>query len=61
MQVSEHDDTEDQNTPFDNVTHWVGYLSSKDTHSTERPVKRYSWWQIKSNFLSQELGLETKR
>ena len=61
MQVSEHDDTEDTNAPFDDVTHWVGNLPSKDTHSTKRPVKRYSWWQTKSNVLRSKLGVETKR
>ena len=57
----ESDDTQDTNAPFDDVTHWVGNLPSKDTHSTERPVKRYSWWQTKSNILRSKLGLETKR
>ena len=61
MQISEHDDTEDTNAPFDDVTHWVGNLPSKDTYSTKRPVKRYSWWQTKSNVLRSKLGVETKR
>ena len=61
MQISEHDDTEDTNAPFDDVTHWVGNLPSKDTDSTKRPVKRYSWWQTKSNILRSKLGVETKR
>ena len=61
MLISEGEDGENPNTPFDDVTHWVGNLSSKDTHSTERPVKRYSWWQTKSNILSKKLGVETKR
>ena len=61
MQTSEHDDTEDTNAPFDDVTHWVGNLPSKDTYSTKRPVKRYSWWQTKSNVLRSKLGVETKR
>ena len=55
------DDAEDKNAPFDDVTHWVGNLPSKDTDSTKRPVKRYSWWQTKSNILRKKLGVETKR
>ena len=59
--LKESDDAEDTNAPFDDVTHWVGNLPSKDTDSTERPVKRYSWWQTKSNILRKKLGVETKR
>ena len=61
MQISEHDDTEDTNAPFDDVTHWVGNLPSQNHDSIERPVKRYSWWQTKSNVLRSKLGVETKR
>ena len=57
----ETEDGENPNTPFDDVTHWVGNLPSKDTDSTERPIKRYSWWQTKSNILRKKLGVETKR
>ena len=58
---SESNNAQDTNAPFDDVTHWVGNLPRKDTHSTKRPVKRYSWWKIKSNILSSKLGMETKR
>ena len=61
MLQSEVEDAEDSNAPFDDVTHWVGNLPSQDTHSTERPVKRYSWWQTKSNILRSKLGVEKKR
>jgi len=54
------DDAEDKNTPFDDVTHWVGNLPRKNTHSTKRVTKRSAWRKIKSNFLSEKLGLETK-
>ena len=57
----ESDYAEDTNAPFDDVTHWVGNLPSKDTDSNERPIKRYSWWQTKSNVLRSKLGVETKR
>jgi len=57
----ETEDGENPNTPFDDVTHWVGNLPSKDTDSIERPIKRYSWWQTKSNILRKKLGVETKR
>ena len=57
----ESDYAEDTNAPFDDVTHWVGNLPSKDTDSIERPIKRYSWWQTKSNILRKKLGVETKR
>jgi hypothetical protein len=61
MLVGSDDDTEITNAPFDDVTHWVGNLPSKDTHSTERPAKRYSWWQTQSNILRKKLGMETER
>lgn len=61
MLQSEVEDAEDSNSPFDDVTHWVGNLHSKDTDSTQRLVKRYSWWQTKSNILRKKLGVETKR
>ena len=56
----ESDDAEDSNAPFDDVTHWVGNLPSKDTDSTKRVTKRSTWRKIKSNILSQELGMEKK-
>jgi hypothetical protein len=43
---------QDPNETFDDVTHWLGYLSRKDTDSTECTTERSSWWKIKSNFLS---------
>ena len=47
-----NDDGQDTNAPFDDVTHWLGYLSRKDIDSTERTTERGTWWKIKSNFLS---------
>ena len=55
------DDTQDTNAPFDDVTHWVGNLPSKDTDSTKRVTQRSTWRKIKSNILSKKLGVETKR
>ena len=55
------DYAEDKNAPFDDVTHWVGNLPSKDTDSTKRVTQRSTWRKIKSNILSKELGMETKR
>ena len=46
------DDAEDKNAPFDDVTHWVGNLSCKDTDSTKRTIERGTWWKIESNFFS---------
>ena len=57
----ETEDGENPNTPFDDVTHWVGNLPSKDTDSTKRVTQRSTWRKIKSNILSKELGMETKR
>ena len=57
MQV-ESDNAEDTNAPFDDVTHWVGNLPSKDTDSNERTNKRNSRRKTKSNFLRKKLGLE---
>ena len=57
----ESDDAQDTNAPFDDVTHWVGNLPSKDTDSTKRVTQRSTWRKIKSNILSQELGVEKKR
>ena len=57
--LKESNDAQDTNAPFDDVTHWLGYLSRKDIDSTERTTERGTWWKIKSNFLSQELGMET--
>ena len=54
------DYAEDKNTPFDDVTHWVGNLPRKDTDSTKRVTKRSTWRKIKSNILSKKLGVETK-
>ena len=47
-----NDDGQDKNAPFDDVTHWLGYLSRKDIDSTERTTERGTWWKIKSNLLS---------
>ena len=57
----ESNNAKDTNTPFDDVTHWVGNLPSKDTDSTKRVTQRSTWRKIKSNILSKELGMETKR
>ena len=54
----ESDDAEDKNAPFDDVTHWVGNLPSKDTDSNERTNKRNTRRKTKSNFLRKKLGLE---
>ena len=56
----ESDDAEDKNAPFDDVTHWVGNLPSKNTNRTKRTAKRSTWRKIKSNIFSQELGVEKK-
>ena len=61
MLISEGEDGENPNTPFDDVTHWVGNLPSKDTDSTERSSKRDTRRKTKSNFLRKKLGMETKR
>ena len=57
----ETEDGENPNTPFDDVTHWVGNLPSKDTDSTKRSSKRNTRRKTKSNFLRKKLGMETKR
>ena len=57
----ESEDGKNPNTPFDDVTHWVGNLPSKDTDSTERSSKRNTRRKTKSNFLRKKLGMETKR
>ena len=54
------EDAEDKNAPFDDVTHWVGNLPSKDTDSTERTTKRNTRRETKSNILRKKLGLEKK-
>ena len=46
------DNGSDQNTPFDDVTHWVGNLPRKDTDSTKCTIERSAWWKIKPNVLS---------
>ena len=57
----ESEDGKNPNTPFDDATHWVGNLPSKDTDSTKRSTKRRSWWQTQSDILRKKLGMETKR
>ena len=57
----ESDDAEDKNAPFDDVTHWVGNLPRKDTDSTKRVTERSTWRKIKSNILSEKLGVEEKQ
>ena len=57
----ESNNAEDTNTPFDDVTHWVGNLPSKDTDSTKRVTKRNTGRETKSNILRKKLGVETKR
>ena len=54
----ETEDGENPNTPFDDVTHWVGNLPRKDTDSTERVTKRSTRRKTKSNFLRKKLGME---
>ena len=54
----ESEDGENPNTPFDDVTHWAGKLSSKSNDSDERTDKRNSRRKTKSNFLRKKLGLE---
>ena len=57
----ESNNAEDTNTPFDDVTHWVGHLPSTNTNRIECTTKRYPWWQPQSNILRKKLGVETKR
>ena len=57
----ESEDGKNPNTPFDDVTHWVGNLPSKDTDSTKRVTKRDTGRKTKSNFLRKKLGMETKQ
>ena len=57
----ESEDGKNPNTPFDDATHWVGNLPRKDTDRPKRVTKRSTWRKIKSNFFSQELGVEKKR
>ena len=57
----ETEDGENPNTPFDDVTHCVGNLPSKDTDSTKRVTERSTWRKIKPNILSKELGVEKKQ
>ena len=57
----ENEDGKNPNTPFDDVTHWVGNLPRKDTDSTERVTKRNTRRKTKSNFLGKKLGMEKKR
>ena len=57
----ETEDGENPNTPFDDVTHWVGNLPRKDTDSTERVTKRNTRRKTKSNILRKKLGMETKQ
>jgi len=54
----ETEDGENPNTPFDDVTHWVGNLPRKDTDSTKRVTERSTWRKIKPNILSKKLGVE---
>jgi len=60
MQQSEDDSDEDSNTPFDDVTHWVGNIPDKNNDSTKRVTKRSTRRETKSNFLRKKLGLEKK-
>jgi len=50
--LKESNDAQDPNETFDDVTHWVGNLPTKDNDSTKLTTKRAAWWKIKSNFLS---------
>ena len=56
----ESNNAQDTNTPFDDVTHWVGNLPRKDTDSTKRVTERSTWRKIKPNILSKKLGVEEK-
>ena len=56
----ENDYAEDSNTPFDDVTHWAGKLSSQGDDSNERTNKRNTRRKTKSNFLRKKLGMEKK-
>ena len=57
----ETEDGENPNTPFDDVTHWVGNLPRKNTDSTKRVTERSTWRKIKPNILSKKLGVEEKQ
>jgi len=54
-------DTEDTNSPFDDVTHWVGHLPRKNNDSVKRTVQRNLRRKIEPNILSKKLGVEKKR
>ena len=56
----ETEDGENPNTPFDDVTHWVGNIPTKSDDSNERTNKRVTRRKTKSNFLRKKLGLEEK-
>ena len=45
----ESDDAEDKNTPFDDVTHWAGKLSSKSNDSDE--LYNYLEYYLDSNHI----------
>ena len=55
------DDAVDPKAPFDDVTHWEGNLPRKDTYRSKRTTEGSAWRKIKSNILSQELGVEKKQ
>ena len=57
----ETEDGENPNTPFDDVTHWVGNLPRKDNDSDERTNKRNTRRKTKPNFFSKKLGLEEEQ
>ena len=56
----ETEDGENPNTPFDDVTHWVGNIPTKSGDSNERTTKRNTRRKSKSNFLRKKLGMEEK-
>ena len=56
----ETEDGENPNTPFDDVTHWVGNLPTKSDDSNERTNKRDTRRKTKSNFLRKKLRMEKK-
>ena len=47
---------QDPNETFDDVTHWLGYLSRKDNDSTECTTECGDRRELESDILSEELG-----
>ncbi len=51
----------EENSPYDDVTHWVGKLPKENTDSDKRTDERDTRRQAKPDILSEELGVEKKR